>query len=603
MRITRICTLIMANLMLFAVLPAYAAAAATADTPSQRIARLATEARERWLDLSPVSETMGAGAGPRQDRLELMFTDAHRERQREHHRWVLRELETIPLDALNPSEKLTHQLLARDSREGLEWLSYPFHQHYIFVQMNGGVANNLINLVGRQPFRHEADYQAWLRRLQRYPLLLDGAADVMREGMAARITIPRALVERALLQLDSLAPNLHDGHDIANSSLWKPVLNFPAAMDAASRQRFEADYRKLLADAVFPAIRRLSVFVRTAYLPHARTSDGIGALPQGAAMYRLAVKSSSTTELSPDEIHALGVREVERIQKQFLAAGARAGFMGPMADFGRWLRATPENCPFNSGEQVIEYLYRIHARIVPQLPRLFGRFPKARFEIRLTDAALAASMPAQWYPPSDDGTRPGIFAMPVVNPRTVSRFGLEALLAHEGMPGHHFDGGIKLESDLPEFRRRSFVNAFGEGWALYAEKLGHELGLYEEPLALMGRYSYELFRACRLVVDTGLHAKDWPRERAIRYLVDECGSSPESAASEVLRYMAWPGQALGYKIGELTLLDIRAQAEQRLGARFDIRAFHDALLAEGHLPLTLARERMAAWVEAQAQKP
>jgi uncharacterized protein (DUF885 family) len=320
-------------------------------------------------------------------------------------------------------------------------------------------------------------------------------------------------------------------------------------------------------------------------------------------MYRLAVRSSITTDMSPDEIHALGLREVERIQAQFLAAGARAGFKGPMNDFGRWLHATPENHPFTSSEQVIEHLYRIHARIVPLLPRLFGKLPKARFEIQLTDPAIAASTPAQWYPPSDDGTRPGIFAMPVVNPRNVSIIGLEALLAHEGMPGHHFDGGIKLESDIPDFRRRSFVTAFGEGWGLYAESLGHELGLYDEPLALMGRYSYELFRACRLVVDTGLHAKDWPRERAIRYLVDECGSSPGNATSEVLRYMAWPGQALGYKIGELTIRDIRAQAEQRLGARFDIRAFHDAFLAEGHLPLSLARARMEAWVQAQLQNP
>jgi uncharacterized protein (DUF885 family) len=297
------------------------------------------------------------------------------------------------------------------------------------------------------------------------------------------------------------------------------------------------------------------------------------------------------------------LREVERIQAQFLAAGARAGFKGPISDFRRWLRDSPENFPFISGVQVIAHLNRIHARIVPQLSRLFGRFPKARFEIRLTDPALAASTPAQWYPPSDDGTRPGIFAMPVVNPRTVSTFGLEALLAHEGMPGHHFDGGIKLESDIPEFRRRSWVNAFGEGWALYAERLGHELGLYDEPLALMGRYSYELFRACRLVVDSGLHAKDWTRERAIRYLVDECGSSPANATSEVLRYMAWPGQALGYKIGELTILDIRSKAEQRLGARFDIRASHDALLAEGHLPLSLVRARMEAWVDEQVKKP
>jgi uncharacterized protein (DUF885 family) len=238
---------------------------------------------------------------------------------------------------------------------------------------------------------------------------------------------------------------------------------------------------------------------------------------------------------------------------------------------------------------------------VPQLSKLFGKQPKVRFEIRLTDPALAASTPAQWHPPSDDGTRPGVFAMPVVNPRNTSIFGLEALLAHEGMPGHHIDGGIKLESGLPDFRRRTFITAFGEGWGLYAESLGHEIGLYETPLALMGRYSYELFRACRLVVDTGLHAKDWTRERAIKYMVDECGQSQGGATSEVLRYMVWPGQALGYKIGELTILDIRAKAEKRLGKRFDLRAFHDTLLAEGHLPLSLLRARMDAWVEAQTQ--
>jgi uncharacterized protein (DUF885 family) len=259
----------------------------------------------------------------------------------------------------------------------------------------------------------------------------------------------------------------------------------------------------------------------------------------------------------------------------------------------------PEIYPFTTGEDVIAYLNRIHARIVPQLPKLFGRFPKAPFEIRLTDPALAASSPAQWYPPSDDGTRPGVFAMPVVNAKTRSTFGLAALLAHEGMPGHHFDGGIKLENKVPEFRRRMWVNAFGEGWGLYAEYLGHELGLYDDPLELMGRYQGELFRACRLVVDTGLHAKGWTRQRAIQYLVDDCATSPGGATLEVVRYMAWPGQALGYKLGELTILDIRRQAEQRLGSRFDVRAFHDALLAEGHLPLSMLKARMEAWIKEQ----
>jgi uncharacterized protein (DUF885 family) len=250
---------------------------------------------------------------------------------------------------------------------------------------------------------------------------------------------------------------------------------------------------------------------------------------------------------------------------------------------------------------VIEHLNRIHARIVPQLPTLFGRLPKAGFEIRLTDPAIAASAPAQYYAPTDDG-RPGIFAMPVVDPRYVSSFDLPALLAHEGMPGHHLESGIKAENKVPEFRRRMWVNAFGEGWGLYAESLGHELGLYEQPLELLGRYSFELFRACRLVIDTGLHAKGWTRAQAIRFFIEECGQSEGGSTSEVLRYMAWPGQALSYKIGELAILELRAKAAKRLGGRLDLRAFHDALLEEGHLPLSMLRQRMEAWIEAQAKR-
>ncbi len=312
------------------------------------------------------------------------------------------------------------------------------------------------------------------------------------------------------------------------------------------------------------------------------------------------MRNQTTTELTPEAIHELGLKEVARIAPRLLAAGKAAGFEGRMPELQKWIRANPANYPFKTAEDVIAYLYEIHRRVVPHLPRLFGRMPKAPFEIRLHAPELAASLPAQWQPPTDDGTRPGIFMMPVVNARTQSTFGLAALLAHEGMPGHHFDGGIKLENKVPDFRRRMWVTAFGEGWALYAESLGHELGLYDEPLALMGRYSFELFRACRLVVDTGLHAKGWTRQQAIRYLVDECGSAEGGATTEVLRYMAWPGQALGYKIGELTILDIRREAEQRLGTRFDIRAFHDTFLAEGHMPLGLARERMRAWMEREA---
>lgn len=574
-----------------------AAAAQAQDTASQRLERLAAEAQERFLDLFPVGEVFSRGPGPRQDRLELTFTPEHRARQAAHQRWVLGELAGIPVGELNPSDQLSHRLLGYRAEQSLEALQYPFPQHYLLIHLDGGVAFNLIQLTSRQPFRNEPDYQAWSRRLRQYPAFLDGVAGVLREGIRNGLTLPRPIVERSLAQLEALAP---DERSIEKSSLWRPMTRFPAAMAAPERARIEAAYRRQLLEEMFPAIRRLASFVRDEYLPKARATDGLGAVPRGQEMYRLEVRYGTTTDLDPQEIHDIGLREVKRIQQRLLAAGQKAGFPGPVGDLRRWLRGRPELYPFTTSEQVIAHLNAIHARIAPQLPKLFGRLPKTRLEIRATDPAIAANAPAQWYPPSDGGTGPGIFAMPVVNPRGVSTFNLASLLAHEGMPGHHVEGSLKIENrQLPEFSRRTWFNAYGEGWALYAESLGHELGLYDDPIALMGRYQDELYRAGRLVVDTGLHAKGWTRQQAVRYMVEECGTGEQSANSEVVRYMAWPGQALGYKLGELTILKLRANAEKRLGARFDIRAFHDAILEEGPLPLSMLRARMETWIAAR----
>ena len=567
-----------------------------AQTASERLERLAAEQTERILDLFPVGEIFGRGAGPRQDRVELTLSDEHRERQRGFQRWVLKELEAISRSELGTSEKLTHELLAWRASTSLEWLSMPFYQHSAFIHLNGGLAFGLVQVVNRQPMRNEADYRAWFRRLQRYVAFIDDVGRVMREGAAAGITTPRVIAERTLSQLDALAPA-----DMTKSSLWKPMTSFPESIDAATRASLEAEYRKILVDEVFPAMRRLSVYARNEYIPKARTSDGFGALPGGDRMYRFAARYETTSDLTPDEIHDLGLKEVRRIQASYLAAAEKAGLKGTIGDVQRALRNDPKLYPFTTGEQVIEHLHRIHARIVPQLPKLFGRMPKAAFEIQLTDPTIAATTPAQYYSPTDDG-RPGIFYMPVPNPRRVSSVSLAALLAHEGMPGHHFEIGFKLENKAPEFRRRLGVSAYAEGWGLYAESLGHELGLYDNPIDLLGRYSMELLRAGRLVVDTGLHAKGWPREKAIGYLVDECGSTEGGATVEVLRYMVWPGQALAYKIGELTLLDLRAKAQERLGARFDIRAFHNVVLAEGNLPLSMLRQRVEGWIDVQLAK-
>jgi uncharacterized protein (DUF885 family) len=563
-----------------------------AHTASKQLEDLAAQVHERALDLFPVTEIFSRGSGPRKDDLELNLGDEHRERQRAHNRWILEELKSIPAGDLSPTEKITRALLDRRARDALEWLSYPFHQHSAFIHLMPGIPFVLVRVVGSQPFRNEADYRAWFRRAQLFPAFFASMEDVMREGVAAGVTTPRVLVERALEQLDALVPE-----DAPTSPLWRPMLRFPTFIGDDARKSLEADYRRLLAEEVLPALRHLADFVRNFYLPQARSTDGLSALPKGNDMYRLAVRYETTTDSTPEEVHELGLAEVRRIQANYLAAAQSAGFDGRLSQVRAWLRSKPENYPFTSAEQVIEHLQHIYARIEPQLPKLFGRLPKAPFEIRLTDPAIAASAPPQYYAPTKG--RPGIFAMPVVNPRNVLSPELPALLAHEGVPGHHLESGIKVENDVPEFRRTMWVNAFGEGWALYAESLGVELGLYEQPLELLGRYSFELLRACRLVVDTGLHLKGWARAQAIRYLVEECDQAEDFATNEVLRYMAWPGQALGYKLGELTILELRAKAKKRLGARFDLRAFHDALLGEGHMPMNMLRQRMDKWIDAQ----
>jgi uncharacterized protein (DUF885 family) len=291
------------------------------------------------------------------------------------------------------------------------------------------------------------------------------------------------------------------------------------------------------------------------------------------------------------------------LQFQFLKSLCdSSGFKGELKDLRTWLRTDPANFPFDTPEDVLAHLRGIHARILPQLPKLFSRLPRTPLEIRLTDAAIAASMPAQWHPPSADGTRPGVFAMPVRDAREVSRVTLTSLLLHEGMPGHHLEGTLARELGLPAFRRDLWINAYGEGWALYAESLGHEMGLYDETVPLIGRYLDELYRAARLVADTGLHAKGWTRAQAIGFLTEQGGLSEASATREALRYMAWPAQALGYKVGEITIRDLRSEAERALGERFDVREFHRRVLEQGPLPLCILQKRLRAWLEKHSSR-
>jgi uncharacterized protein (DUF885 family) len=374
------------------------------------------------------------------------------------------------------------------------------------------------------------------------------------------------------------------------------VARYPAAAGAEKRADFERRYAAALEAKLLPAIGRFAKYLREEYLPQARTSSGIGAVPGGDRAYRAMIRNYTTLDRSPDEIHAIGLAEVARIRAKLLEVARGLGFKGEMREFSPWLEAQASNYPFKTGEEVLDYLRKVHARIEPELPRLFSKLPRATFEIHLTPAAVAASSSATYSRPTADGKRPGIFHIPVVDPKRTAASGLPALLMHEGMPGHHLDIARMVELDLPRFRKIYSVTVYSEGWGLYAESLGHELGAYDTPWALLGRYSGELHRAARLVVDTGLHSKGWSREQAIRYLVDERGAAERTATVAIERYMSDPGQALAYKTGELEILKLRAEAQRELGQRFDLRAFHEAVLGEGALTLELLRTRVREWI-------
>jgi uncharacterized protein (DUF885 family) len=573
-----------------AALLAVVCTGAAAQSPHERLMRLADRSYSRYLDLFPTEETLAIGAGPRMARLEMTVSAEHERRQRAHHRATLAQLAKIPVRGLDETDRVTYRLLEQEAKWALERLESALAEHRMLIPLDdGGLAADLVQLMTRQPFRDDADLRAWMHRLARYPALLAAARTRLEAGIAHGVTTPRVLVERALDQWARIATE-----EPRSSTLWAPAERYEAAL--------REEYERLLAREVLPAMREFARYVREDYLPRARTTDGIAALPDGERLYRLLVRQATTTDLTPDAIHELGLAEMKRIKLQVLLAAGRAGFGGELKDLRTWLRTDPANYPFTTPDEVIAYLRGINDRIVPQLPKLFRRLPRVPLEIRLTDPALAASMPAQWLPPSADGTRPGIFAMPVVDARRVSIATLASLLAHEGMPGHHLEGTLARELPLPAFRRNLWINAYGEGWALYAESLGHEMGLYEESVPLVGRYLSELFRAARLVADTGIHAKGWSRERAIDFLVEEAGLSEEGATNEVLRYMAWPAQALGYKVGEITIRDLRTRAQAALGDRFDLRDFHECVLGQGQVPLELLRRRVDAWITVRSRK-
>jgi uncharacterized protein (DUF885 family) len=418
----------------------------------------------------------------------------------------------------------------------------------------------------------------------------------MRRGISMNIVQPRPVIERALPQLEAMIVN-----DATKSLFYRPIAELPQSFSAGERQRLTRAYANAIEQRLVPGYRRLVEFLRGEYLAKTRATFAWTRLPDGDAWYRYWVRNQTTSELTPEEIFELGEKEITRIKIEMERLRTASGFQGTLSEFARSL-ADRAPRTYQSRVALIAGYQAIRLTITPHLTKLFGRMPKAPFEVRTIEEYREQSAPSQYWSATPDGSRPGIFYVNArgieSSPRRVS----EPLFLHEAIPGHHFQISLQQErDDLPRFQRFGGYNAFAEGWALYAESLGAELGLYTEANQHFSRLNSELFRAVRLVVDVGLHRKGWSREQAIEFIIETTGGSESGASLEVDRYIALPAQALGYKIGQLKISAIRAKAEKTLGAQFDIRAFHDELLKDGALPLTILEAKMERWIATGAR--
>jgi uncharacterized protein (DUF885 family) len=383
------------------------------------------------------------------------------------------------------------------------------------------------------------------------------------------------------------------------SLFFQPILQMPQHFSESDKARLTLAYSQAIEQGIVPAYRKLRSFVQEEYLPKTRATYGLSNLPNGVAWYEQAVRAQTTTTLTPEEIYQLGMEEIHRIKKEMERLRSESGFQGSLQEFSRYLakKAPPG---FTHRDELVKGYEAIRQKVTPRLMKLFGHLPKATFEIRTVEPFREKSSPSHYQAASPDGSRPGIFYVNAsgieMNPRRAS----ESLFLHEALPGHHFQISLQREQErLPRFRRFSNYNAFAEGWALYAESLGSELGLYNEPSQYFGRLNSELFRATRLVVDVGLHRKNWSRDQALKFMRETTGASEAGASLEIDRYIAWPAQALSYKIGQLKISAIRSKAEKALGSKFDIRAFHDEILKDGAMQLDLLERKMDVWLESQ----
>ncbi len=548
---------------------------------------------EHWewrLSTSPVLASM-LGDRRFNDQWQDDSLDAIEERHKAT-REFLRRTYAIDRSALSAEDQLNHELFRRQLQDDVD--AHQFGAFLMPFSSRGGIQTPE-NLTNQLPLVSLQDYEDWLGRIEKLPVVIDQQIKLAEEGRKRGIVAPKILMQRVP---DQLATQLVDY--AGESPLFRVFNSLPETFSAADRERLRAEASDVIAKRVLPAYKKLDRYFNQQYLPASRDSVGLSQLPNGNAWYEHLARSFTTTRMTPDEIHRLGLEEVKRIRDEMNGIIAAVEFDGDFQEFLAYLRTDPQFY-YDSPEALYNAYLATCKRIDPELVNLFGKLPRMPYGVKPIPDSIAPDTTTAYYTrPAADGSRAGIYWVNLYRPEVRPKYEIEVLSVHEAMPGHHLQIALQQElSDMPNFRRFLGFTAFVEGWGLYSERLGYDLGLYTDPYSRFGQLTYDMWRAVRLVVDTGMHYKGWTRQQAIDFFRDNAAKAEHDIVNEIDRYIGNPGQALAYKIGQLKMLSLRERAENHLGPRFDIRAFHDELLGAGALPLDLLELRMDAWLAEQ----
>jgi uncharacterized protein (DUF885 family) len=564
--------------------------ASTSD--SKRFSKLTEQYYEEGLKLFPLNATY-SGDNRYNDLLPNDGSAVFISQAKTYYKKYLDSLKNYDLNQLNENDKISYAVLKDQASTALQGYNFrfeylPFNQMFSLPLTIGQFGSG----TGAQPFKTVKDYDDWLKRLNAFSIWADTAMANFKKGANSGIVFPKSIVVKMYPQMYSMVVT-----DPEKSLFYGPVNLFPKDFSASDKTRLIAAYKETIMKVVVPTYKKLGDYLKNEYLPKTRATSGLSYLPHGKEMYAYLVKQQTTTDRSPEVIYQTGLKEVARIRGLMDSIKNSVGFKGDLKSFFEYMKTDKRFTPYKSPKEVLAAFENIHKRMEPNLKKLFNHTPKTPFEIRQTEAFRAASASAEYSQGSADGKRPGIFYVPIVDATKFNiTSGMESLFLHEAIPGHHYQISLTQENtSLPKFRRFTLYGAYVEGWALYCESLGKELGLYTDPYQHMGALGDEMHRAIRLVVDVAIHTKGMTREQAIKYMMENEPMSEEGAVAEIERYMAIPAQALSYKTGSMKIRELRTKYEKQMGSKFDVAEFHNQVLKDGSLPLDVFESKMNAW--------